>query len=187
VHPEDEALRYAAQKDARGRGGGDHRRGQSLPRERPFRDPTVVEVTRRTGLRRGPRRHRRRPVGAGSHPFIRALDTVRGEAACIDLDGLGGGGGDLYDLRLSGGGGDLYGLRLGGGGPELTLLDGKDPARGRRAGDLPRRSAAHCVAPARGRRTAAVDADRVDRRRAAPRGRSGGGDAAVSAGSAAGG
>ena len=37
--------------------------------------------------------------GAGSHPFIHALDTVGRTAVCIDLDGIAGRQ-DLYDLRL---------------------------------------------------------------------------------------
>jgi hypothetical protein len=52
--------------------------------------------------------------GAGSHPFVHALDTVRGEAACIDLDALTG------FLRL-------YELRLRVAGGELRVLDGKRP------------------------------------------------------------
>ena len=38
--------------------------------------------------------------GAGEHPFIHALDTTRGEAACIDLDALTGRR-DLYNLKLA--------------------------------------------------------------------------------------
>jgi hypothetical protein len=37
--------------------------------------------------------------GAGSYPFVHALDTVRAEALCIDLDGLTGHL-RLYELRL---------------------------------------------------------------------------------------
>jgi hypothetical protein len=54
--------------------------------------------------------------GAGSYPFVHALDTVRGEAACIDLDALTGFL-RLYELRL----------RVAGGGGELRVLDGKEP------------------------------------------------------------
>ena len=49
--------------------------------------------------------------GAGSHPFVHALDTVHGEAACIDLDALTGFQ-RLYELRL--------GLK----GGRLAVLDG---------------------------------------------------------------
>jgi hypothetical protein len=38
--------------------------------------------------------------GNGKHPFIHALDTVRGEAKCIDLDGLAGRT-DFIDMRLT--------------------------------------------------------------------------------------
>jgi hypothetical protein len=44
--------------------------------------------------------------GAGSHPFIHALDTVGRTAACIDLDALAGHG-DLLALRLALDGGQL--------------------------------------------------------------------------------
>jgi DNA-binding beta-propeller fold protein YncE len=44
--------------------------------------------------------------GAGSAPFVHALDTVRREAHCIDLDSLAGRG-DLPDLRLRIGNGSL--------------------------------------------------------------------------------
>jgi hypothetical protein len=53
--------------------------------------------------------------GAGSAPFVHALDTVAVEAHCIDLDALAGRG-DLPDLRL----------RLGGGG-RLAVVDGAGP------------------------------------------------------------
>jgi hypothetical protein len=49
--------------------------------------------------------------GAGSHPFVHALDTARGEAACIDLDALAG------SRRL-------YQLRLRSSGRELSVVDG---------------------------------------------------------------
>jgi hypothetical protein len=38
--------------------------------------------------------------GNGEHPFIHALDTMRGRAKCIDLDGLAGRD-DLIDMRLA--------------------------------------------------------------------------------------
>jgi hypothetical protein len=38
--------------------------------------------------------------GNGTHPFIHALDTARGTAKCIDLDGLAGRD-DLINMRLS--------------------------------------------------------------------------------------
>jgi hypothetical protein len=50
--------------------------------------------------------------GGAAHPFVHALDTSRGEAACIDLDDLAGRQ-DLGSLRLT----------LGGGGKELTVRD----------------------------------------------------------------
>jgi hypothetical protein len=54
--------------------------------------------------------------GAGSHPFVHALDTVGREAVCIDLDMLAGRS-DLYEL----------GLDLGGGGRNLVVR-GSDAA-----------------------------------------------------------
>lgn len=44
--------------------------------------------------------------GAGSHPFVHALDTVDREAICIDLDALTGNP-RMYELRLDLGGGTL--------------------------------------------------------------------------------
>lgn len=44
--------------------------------------------------------------GAGSHPFVHALDTARGEAACIDLDALTSSD-RIYELRLRSDGRDL--------------------------------------------------------------------------------
>src|SRR5919108_2564142 len=52
--------------------------------------------------------------GAGKHPFVHALDTMRGAAACIDLDAL-------ADLRR------LYELRLEVAGAKLRVLDGAEP------------------------------------------------------------
>ncbi len=54
--------------------------------------------------------------GAGAHPFVHALDTARGEAACIDLDALSGRD-DLVSLRLA----------LPAGGRELIVTDGAEP------------------------------------------------------------
>jgi hypothetical protein len=54
--------------------------------------------------------------GAGSHPFVHALDTVDREAFCIDLDALARQE-DLYRL----------GLALGGGGRELIVRDRTRP------------------------------------------------------------
>ena len=54
--------------------------------------------------------------GAGAHPFIHALDTTGGEAACIDLDALTGRQ-DLAGLTLG----------LGGDGEELTVRDAQGP------------------------------------------------------------
>ena len=53
--------------------------------------------------------------GAGKDPFVHALDTVNGEAHCIDLELLAGRQ-DLYDLRLG----------LGPGGSGLAVLDGAE-------------------------------------------------------------
>jgi hypothetical protein len=55
--------------------------------------------------------------GAGKHPFVHALDTVRGTAACIDLDAL------AQHRRL-------YGLRLAltPAGERLTVVDRGTPA-----------------------------------------------------------
>lgn len=51
--------------------------------------------------------------GGGKTPFVHALDTVKGEARCIDLDMLAGNQ-NLYDLRLT----------LGGGGTQLAVMKG---------------------------------------------------------------
>jgi hypothetical protein len=51
--------------------------------------------------------------GAGHEPFVHALDTVKGDAHCIDLEMLAGRQ-DLYGLRLD----------LGGGDAELAVVDG---------------------------------------------------------------
>jgi hypothetical protein len=48
----------------------------------------------------------------GAHPFVHALDTARGEAACIDLDALTG-----FER--------LYQLRLRSSGRVLSVLDGE--------------------------------------------------------------
>jgi hypothetical protein len=53
--------------------------------------------------------------GAGKDPFVHALDTVNGEAHCIDLELLAGRQ-DLYDLRLG----------VGPGGSGLAVLDGAE-------------------------------------------------------------
>jgi hypothetical protein len=54
--------------------------------------------------------------GAGSHPFVHALDTVDQTAVCIDLDGLTGRK-DLQALRLS----------LDSGQEQLSVVKGADP------------------------------------------------------------
>jgi hypothetical protein len=59
--------------------------------------------------------------GAGHEPFVHALDTVNGEAHCIDLEMLAGRQ-DLYDLRLDLGPGDK-GLAVVDGAQELTSID----------------------------------------------------------------
>ena len=131
---------------------------------------------------------RGRPLGVhalrrrGSHPFVHALDTVGREAMCIDLDALAGAR-DLYDLRLD----------LGDGGGALVVRDGAAIVTDDRPGDAPsvRRQPARRRAP-RNERTggpASVDRHRVDRRRAADRGRlrpRGAAPPGVSAGSAGG-
>ena len=53
--------------------------------------------------------------GAGKDPFVHALDTVNGEAHCIDLELLAGRQ-DLYDLRLG----------VGPGSSGLAVLDGAE-------------------------------------------------------------
>ena len=53
--------------------------------------------------------------GAGQDPFVHALDTVNGEAHCIDLELLSGRQ-DLYDLRLG----------LGPGGTRLAVVNGAE-------------------------------------------------------------
>jgi hypothetical protein len=62
--------------------------------------------------------------GAGHEPFVHALDTVNGEAHCIDL-GVLAGRQDLYDLRLDLGPGDK-GLAVVDGARELTVIDTSD-------------------------------------------------------------
>ena len=76
--------------------------------------------------------------GAGGHPFVHALDTTDGEAACIDLDALTGRQ-DLAGLTLA----------LGGDGRALTVRDFRGPVlvvdratfRVRKPGAEPRRAA----------------------------------------------
>jgi hypothetical protein len=55
--------------------------------------------------------------GAGSHPFVHALDTIAREAVCIDLHGLAGRT-DLFDFRL----------RVEPGGKTLTVQAPQGPA-----------------------------------------------------------
>lgn len=62
--------------------------------------------------------------GAGHEPFVHALDTVNGEAHCIDLKLLAGRQ-DLYDLRLDLGAGDK-GLAVVDGAQELTMIGTSD-------------------------------------------------------------
>ena len=59
--------------------------------------------------------------GAGEDPFVHALDTVDGEAHCIDLATLSGRQ-DLYDLRLDLGPGE-GGLSVVDGAEKLTVID----------------------------------------------------------------
>jgi hypothetical protein len=59
--------------------------------------------------------------GAGHEPFVHALDTVNGEAHCIDLEMLAGRR-DLYNLRLELGPGDV-GLAVLSGSEKLTAID----------------------------------------------------------------
>jgi LPXTG-motif cell wall-anchored protein len=62
--------------------------------------------------------------GAGEEPFVHALDTVDGEAHCIDLAMLSGRQ-DLYDLRLDLGPGDGA-LAVVDGAQNLALVDTSD-------------------------------------------------------------
>ncbi len=62
--------------------------------------------------------------GSGKEPFLHALDTVNGEAHCIDLELLAGRQ-DLYDLRLGLGPGDS-GLAVLDGAEKLTVIDTSD-------------------------------------------------------------
>jgi hypothetical protein len=62
--------------------------------------------------------------GSGKEPFVHALDTVNGEAHCIDLELLAGRQ-DLYDLRLGLGPGDS-GLAVLDGAEKLTVIDTSD-------------------------------------------------------------
>jgi hypothetical protein len=57
--------------------------------------------------------------GNGTHPFIHALDTVRGRAKCVDLDALAGRR-DLTDMRTTLGGDGTI-LVNDGGGPVLAF------------------------------------------------------------------
>ncbi|HKO73989.1 MAG TPA: hypothetical protein VJU01_01630 [Gaiellaceae bacterium] len=59
--------------------------------------------------------------GAGHEPFVHALDTVNGEAHCIDLEMLAGRQ-DLYNLRLGLGPGGS-GLAVFDGAEKLTIID----------------------------------------------------------------
>jgi len=62
--------------------------------------------------------------GAGKEPFVHALDTVDGEAHCIDLALLAGRQ-DLYDLRLDLGPGE-GGLAVLDGAERLAVIDTSD-------------------------------------------------------------
>jgi hypothetical protein len=62
--------------------------------------------------------------GAGKEPFVHALNTVDGEAHCIDLELLAGRQ-DLYDLRLGLGPSDA-GLAVLDGAEKLTVIDTSD-------------------------------------------------------------
>jgi hypothetical protein len=62
--------------------------------------------------------------GAGEEPFVHALDTVDGQAHCIDLALLAGRQ-DLYDLRLDLGPGDR-GLAVLDGAERLAVIDTTD-------------------------------------------------------------
>ena len=62
--------------------------------------------------------------GAGHEPFVHALNTIDGEAHCIDLEMLAGRQ-DLYDLRLDLGPGDS-GLAVVGGAERLAVIDTSD-------------------------------------------------------------
>jgi len=62
--------------------------------------------------------------GAGKEPFVHALNTVDGEAHCIDLAMLSGRQ-DLYDLRLDLGPGE-GGLSVVDGAEQLTAIDTSD-------------------------------------------------------------
>ena len=73
--------------------------------------------------------------GAGKEPFVHALDTVNGEAHCIDLELLAGRQ-DLYGLRLG----------LGPGGSGLAVLDGAEKLTAIDTSDSSR-SSAKTVAP----------------------------------------
>jgi len=59
--------------------------------------------------------------GAGHEPFVHALNTIDGEAHCIDLEMLAGRQ-DLYDLRLDVGPGDS-GLAVLSGAERLAVID----------------------------------------------------------------
>jgi hypothetical protein len=62
--------------------------------------------------------------GAGQQPFVHALDTVDGQAHCIDLELLAGRQ-DLYDLRLGLGPGEAA-LAVLDGAEKLTVIDTGD-------------------------------------------------------------
>ena len=62
--------------------------------------------------------------GAGHEPFVHALNTIDGEAHCIDLEMLAGRQ-DLYDLRLDVGPGDA-GLAVLSGAERVIVIDTSD-------------------------------------------------------------
>ena len=71
--------------------------------------------------------------GAGHEPFVHALNTIDGEAHCIDLEMLAGRQ-DLYDLRLDLGQGDS-GLAVLSGSERVAVIDRStfEPVRARTA------------------------------------------------------
>jgi hypothetical protein len=93
-----------------------------------LRDP-VVDPTDKEALRGSPVSRSLSPDsrwaytlydGNSTHPFIHALDTVRGQAKCIDLDQLAGRQ-DLFDMRLKVAGGGTVLVRDGSGRAVLTV------------------------------------------------------------------
>ena len=100
----------------------DYAGGRLLPD--PVVDPADKEPLRGGPLSRALSRDSRWAYtlydGNSTHPFIHALDTVRGQAKCIDLDQLAGRD-DLFDMRLKVSGDGVLLVRDGSGQPRYAV------------------------------------------------------------------